>query len=133
MNILGLSCFYHDAAAALVQDGRLVAATEEERLSRKKHDSGFPARAAQWCLRKAGLTIRDIDHVVFYEKPFTKFERIVRMNLATFPRSSGLFARAMTTWLGEKLWMEAIIREHLRYDGEILYVEHHLSHARHRE
>ena len=129
MNILGLSCFYHDAAAALVQDGRLVAATEEERLSRKKHDSGFPARAAQWCLRKAGLTIRDIDHVVFYEKPFTKFERIVRMNLATFPRSSGLFARAMTTWLGEKLWMEAIIREHLRYDGEILYVEHHLSHA----
>lgn len=129
MYILGVSCFYHDAAAALIQDGRLVAATEEERLSRKKHDSRFPHLASEWCLKTAGITIRDVDYVVFYEKPFTKFERIIKTNLASFPRSSVLFARSMATWLGEKLWMEAIIREQLGYDREILYVEHHMSHA----
>ncbi len=129
MYILGLSCFYHDAAAALIHDGRLVAATEEERLSRKKHDSRFPRHAAFWCLKEAGITVADLDYVVFYEKPFTKFERILKTNLSTFPRGAGLFARSMTAWLGDKLWMEAIIREGLGYSGEILYVEHHMSHA----
>ncbi len=129
MYILGVSCFYHDAAAALIHDGQLVAATEEERLSRKKHDSRFPRLAADWCLKKAGITIRDVDYVVFYEKPFTKFERIIKTNLASFPRTSVLFARSMATWLGEKLWMEAVIREELGYTREILYVEHHMSHA----
>ncbi|MBI4180026.1 carbamoyltransferase [bacterium] len=129
MYILGISCFYHDAAAALIQDGRLVAVAEEERLSRRKHDSRFPVHAAKWCMDQAKIGIGDVDYVVFYEKPFTKFERILKTNLATFPRSARLFSRSMATWMGDKLWMEAIIRESLGYEGEILYVEHHVSHA----
>lgn len=129
MYILGISCFYHDAGASLLKDGKLIAATEEERLSRRKHDASFPKTAVEWCLKEAGITIQDVDYVVFYEKPFTKFERLMKTNLQFYPRTSGLFARSMATWLGEKLWMEAIIRENLNYDREILYVEHHLSHA----
>ncbi len=129
MYVLGVSCFYHDAGAALLKDGVLVAATEEERLSRKKHDQNFPRRACSWCLKTAGITIKDVDCVVFYEKPFTKFERIIKTNIATFPRSARLFSKSMAAWLGDKLWMEAIIRENLGYDGQVLYVEHHMSHA----
>lgn len=129
MYILGVSCFYHDSAAALLQDGRLLAACEEERLSRVKHDQSFPKLASQWCLKKAGITIHDVDYVVFYEKPFAKFARIVKTGMAGYPSTARLFARSMTSWLGEKLWMEAIIRESLGYAGEILYSEHHLSHA----
>ena len=103
MFILGISCFYHDAAAALLQDGLVVAAAEEERFSRIKHDAGFPARAIAFCLAQAGITADDLDFVVFYEKPLLKFERILRTSLATFPRSWRSFGEAMITWLGDKL------------------------------
>jgi len=130
MNILGISCFYHDSAAALLQDGKLVAAAEEERFSRKKHDSDFPAAAINFCLEQAGLTPADLDHVVFYEKPFLKFERILMSSLKMYPRSWKVFREAMITWLGDKLWVKNIIKEKLEIDDKrILFCEHHLSHA----
>lgn len=130
MRILGLSCYYHDSAAALVEDGRLVAAAEEERFSRKKHDSGFPELAVRWCLESRGITIEDVDYVVFYEKPLVKFERILMTMLASFPRSFRAFPEAMTTWLGDKLWIEAHLRERLGIPKQkLLFVDHHVSHA----
>jgi carbamoyltransferase len=129
-NILGLSCFYHDSAACLVQDGRVVAAADEERFSRKKHDSGFPERAVRFCLERGGINAGDLDAVVFYEKPFQKFQRLLTTSIATWPRSSRVFRHSMTTWLGEKFWMKNVIQKHMSvpYD-KILFVEHHLSHA----
>lgn len=106
MNILGISCFYHDAAAALLVDGMLVAASEEERFSRKKHDSGFPKLAIQFCLDEAGISVNDIDYVVFYEKPFVKFERILMTALQSVPKSWKVFGDAMTTWMLDKLWVK---------------------------
>jgi carbamoyltransferase len=130
MFILGISCFYHDAAAALLQDGLLVAAAEEERFSRRKHDSDFPGQAIDFCLRQAGITIEEVDYVVFYEKPLLKFERLLKSSLATFPRSWRVFSEAMLTWLGDKLWLKAIIqRETGVAPDKILFVDHHLSHA----
>lgn len=130
MHILGLSCFYHDAAAALLEDGRLVAAAQEERFTRIKHDSAFPANAIAFCLGRAGITARDLDYVVFYEKPFVKFERLLLSIGATFPRSWRLFRDAMLVWLGEKLWIRDLIRERVRVPRErILFIDHHLSHA----
>ena len=130
MNILGLSCFYHDAAAALLQDGMLIAAAEEERFSRLKHDSGYPAHAIRFCLEQAKIQARDLDYVVFYEKPFVKFERIFTTALHTAPRSLNLFARAMKTWLVDRLWVKGLIQRELAIDAErILFSEHHLSHA----
>lgn len=130
MNILGISCFYHDAAAALLRDGELVAAAEEERFSRKKHDAAFPILAVRFCLEQAGLTARDLDYVVFYEKPFVKFERILTTALHAVPRSWKVFGDAMTTWLLDKLWVKNIIRSELGVPSDrILFSEHHLSHA----
>ena len=129
MNILGLSCFYHDAGACLLRDGELVAAAEEERFSRLKHDSSLPLEAASYCLDQAGLDPNDLDHVIFYEKPLLKFERIVAGYAATYPRSRGAFVKAMQAWLGQKLWIRGQIRDGLGYDGEVLFGEHHLSHA----
>jgi len=130
MNILGISCFYHDAAAALLVDGQLVAASEEERFSRKKHDAEFPKLAIQFCLEQAGLTTADLDYVVFYEKPFVKFERILTTALQTVPRSWKVFGDAMTTWLLDKLWVKNVIRAELGVPNDkILFSEHHLSHA----
>lgn len=130
MYILGISCFYHDAAAALIHDGRLVAASEEERFSRKKHDSGFPKLAVQFCLEEAGISIHDVDYVVFYEKPFVKFERILTTALQVVPKSWKVFGDAMTTWLLDKLWVKNIFRQELGIPVErILFSEHHLSHA----
>jgi carbamoyltransferase len=130
MNILGISCFYHDAAAALLVDGQLVAAAEEERFSRKKHDAEFPKLAIQFCLEQAGLTIADLDYVVFYEKPFVKFERILTTALQAVPRSWKVFGDAMTTWLLDKLWVKNVIRAELGVPNDkILFSEHHLSHA----
>lgn len=130
MNILGISCFYHDAAAALLSHGQLVAAAEEERFSRIKHDSGFPARAIRFCLDQAGLTAADLDYVVFYEKPFVKFERILTACVQLVPRSWDVFGHAMTTWLLDKLWVKNIIRSELGVPEErILFSRHHLSHA----
>ncbi len=130
MNILGISAFYHDSSAALVKDGVLVAAAEEERFSRKKHDHDFPSLAAEFCLRQGGIGIKDVDYVAFYEKPFVKFERIFQTSLATFPKGVGVFRAAMQTWLMDKLWIKAIIREKLNIPAErITFCDHHLSHA----
>lgn len=130
MNILGISCFYHDAAAALLVDGQLVAAAEEERFSRKKHDSDFPRLAIEFCLRQAGLRREDLDYVVFYEKPFVKFERILMTALQAVPKTWKVFGDAMSTWLLDKLWVKNLIRQELNVPADrILFSEHHLSHA----
>ena len=130
MIILGLSCFYHDSAAALLRDGELVAAAEEERFSRIKHDFGFPDRSIAYCFEEAGITARDLDYVVFYEKPFRKFERILMTSFQGYPRSWRMFGEAMINWFGDKLWMKTIIKEKLGIeDRKILFEDHHLSHA----
>ncbi len=130
MHILGISCYYHDAAAALLRDGTLVAAAQEERFTRKKNDPGFPEQAIAFCLRQAGIQAGDLDYVVFYEKPFTKVERILSSALATFPRSLRVFREALLVLLKEKLWIKDRIRRHLGIaPAKILFVEHHLSHA----
>ncbi len=130
MRILGISCFYHDAAAALIEDGALIAASEEERFSRKKHDSDFPRLAIRYCLETAGITAQDLDYVVFYEKPFVKFERILTTAVQVVPKSWKVFGDAMTTWLLDKLWVKNLIRQELGIPASrILFSEHHLSHA----
>jgi carbamoyltransferase len=129
MHVLGISCFYHDAAAAVVRDGRLIAAAEEERFSRKKHDFGWPANAISYCLREAGVEIGDVDHIVFYEKPLLKFNRILECYLSTWPRSYVAFAKALPLWLKDRLWMKDFIQKQLGAKHEILFAEHHMSHA----
>ncbi len=130
MNILGISCYYHDSAAALVRDGRVVAAAEEERLSRIKHDRAFPARAAEFCLRRGGITARDLDYAVFYERPFAKFERILTTAIGAFPASREFFAEAMIGWMQEKLWIKSKLMSALGLPAErILFADHHVSHA----
>jgi carbamoyltransferase len=130
MNILGISCFFHDAGAALLQDGVLTAAAEEERFSRKKHDYAFPTSAIDFCLRAGGIRGEDLDLVVFFEKPFLKFDRILRSTMQTFPRSRGVFQESMITWLTEKLWIKGLIRQKLGVDASKIYFsDHHLSHA----
>ncbi|MEM7413192.1 MAG: carbamoyltransferase [Myxococcota bacterium] len=129
MNILGISAFYHDSAAALLRDGELVAAAHEERFTRKRHDPALPALATKYCLETAGLSIDDIDYVAFYDKPFIKLERILMTYIATFPRSLPSFTKSMPVWLKEKLWIPSLIGKHLGYEGEVLFAEHHQSHA----
>lgn len=130
MRILGLSCYFHDAAAALLQDGVLVAAAEEERFSRVKHDFGFPERAIRFCLRQGRITGADLDYVAFFEKPFVKFDRIIRTAIATAPRSAGVFRKAMTAWMLDKLWVKSRIRDIVGVPPDrIVFVEHHQSHA----
>jgi carbamoyltransferase len=129
-NVLGISCFYHDAAAAVLRDGVVIAAGQEERFSRKKHDSDFPRRAIQYVLHEAGLRPEELDAVGFYDKPLLKFERMLSTYVATFPRSFASFRKAMPVWLHEKLWVPSIIRKELKpYKGPILFAEHHTSHA----
>jgi carbamoyltransferase len=128
--VLGISCFYHDSAAALLKDGVVIAAGQEERFSRKKHDSGFPSRAIQYVLHEAGIRPDELDAVGFYDKPLLKFERMLSTYVATFPRSFNSFRTAMPVWLHEKLWVPSIIRKELKpYKGPILFAEHHMSHA----
>ena len=130
MIILGISCYFHDAAAALIEDGLLVAAAEEERFSRIKHDSSFPENAIQFCLDKAGIEGPDVDYVVFYEKPFLKFERMIKSAAADFPRSYWPFVQGMRTWLFDKLWVAGHISKFLGVPRKrILFNEHHMSHA----
>mgnify|MGYP003643752461 CR=1 FL=1 len=129
MNILGISAYYHDSAACLVQDGRIVSAAQEERFTRIKHDSAFPEHAVAWCLADAGLTTADIDLVAFYDKPFLKFERILQTHLAYAPRGIRSFIKAIPVWLKDKIWLKDHIAENLDYDGTILFPEHHESHA----
>lgn len=130
MNILGISCYYHDAAAALLMGGELVAAAEEERFTRKKHDSSFPRQAIEFCLKHAGLKAEELDYVVFYEKPLVKFERILQTTLSTFPKSWGVFRESMVTWFDEKLWIKSKLQTGIGVPAnKILFVEHHLTHA----
>ncbi len=129
-HVLGISCFYHDAAAALLKDGEIVAACQEERLSRKKHDSEFPARAVRYVLKEAGIAPAQLDAVGFYDKPLLKFERMLSTYVATFPRSFNSFRKAIPVWLHQKLWVPSLIRKELKpYKGPILFAEHHMSHA----
>jgi carbamoyltransferase len=129
-HVLGLSCFYHDAAAALLRDGEIVAACQEERLSRKKHDAGFPVHAVKYVLKEAGITPGQLDAVGFYDKPLLKFERMLSTYVATFPKSFNSFRKAMPVWIKEKLWVPSLIRRELRpYKGPIFFAEHHMSHA----
>jgi carbamoyltransferase len=136
MRVLGLSAFYHDSAAALVEDGRIVAAAQEERFTRKKHDAGFPAHAARYCLEAAGTRLDEVDHVVFYDKPFLKFERLLETYLAFAPNGFQSFAAAMPVWLREKLFQKDLLMRELKaLDSDIdwrtrlLFTEHHQSHA----
>ena len=130
MYILGVSCYYHDAAAALLQDGMLVAAAEEERFSRVKHDYGFPRNAIQFCLDQAGLEGRDLDYVVFFEKPFRKFDRILMTTLQTYPQSWRVFRESMISWMIDKLWVGTTLQSELGISkAKVLFCEHHLSHA----
>jgi carbamoyltransferase len=130
MYILGISAYYHDSAAALLRDGDVVAAAQEERFSRIKYDHRFPAQAIAFCLAEAGIAARDLDYVVFYEKPLPKFERILLSHLGTFPRSWRVFREAMVAWFGEKLWMKSLIARQVPVPVDrVLFVEHHLAHA----
>lgn len=130
MYILGIACFYHDAAAALIKDGELVAAAMEERFTRKKHDNSFPKHAIDFCLRQAGITGADLEYAVFYEKPLVKFERILLTTLNTYPRSPGVWRDAILNWMNDKLWIKNIIQKEtgVRYD-RVLFCDHHMSHA----
>jgi carbamoyltransferase len=130
MNILGISCFFHDASAALMQNGQLVASAEEERFTRKKHDYSFPANAIEYCLGAGGVRGEDLDLVVFFEKPFLKFDRILRSTMQTFPRSRRVFQESMITWLTNKLWVKSVIAADVGVPvSKIVFSDHHLSHA----
>jgi carbamoyltransferase len=130
MNILGISCHYHDAAAALIRDGNLIAASEEERFSRKKHDHRFPELAIEFCLAQGGIRSEDLDYVVFHEKPLVKFERILMSVLGAYPTTSRVFREAMVSWFNEKLWIKGHILKKIAVPHDrILFCEHHMSHA----
>ena len=130
MYILGISCFYHDSAAALIKDGTIIAAAQEERFTRKKHDDNFPHGAVQFCLKQAGIDVSQIDYVAFYEKPLVKFERLLRTYFAYAPFGLNSFMKAIPQWIRKKLWMPELIMESLKeFKGKIIYPEHHESHA----
>jgi len=136
MRILGISAFYHDSAAALIQDGEIVAAAQEERFTRKKHDPGYPAHAIRYCLAQGGVSMKDIDYFVFYEKPFVKFERLIETYLAYAPRGFTSFRKAIPVWLQEKLFQKGLLIKLLKkqapevdWEKRLLFSEHHLSHA----
>jgi carbamoyltransferase len=130
VHVLGVSCYYHDAAAALLQDGVLIAAAEEERFSRVKHDYRFPRNAIRSCLNQAGIEGKDLDYVAFFEKPFRKFDRILMSVLQTYPKSWKVFRESMISWMIDKLWVGTTLQTELGVSKEkILFCEHHLSHA----
>jgi carbamoyltransferase len=135
MRVIGISAFYHDSAAAMVEDGRIVAAAQEERFTRKKFDDSFPQNALRYCLNAAGARLQDVDHVVFYEKPFLKFERLVETYLAYAPRGLASYVKALPVWLDEKLFQRKMLSEELKridpaFDpARLRFTEHHLSHA----
>src|SRR3984893_2302005 len=136
MRIVGLSAFYHDSAAAIVEDGRVVAAAQEERFTRKKHDSGFPHHALAYCLDAAETTLDAVDHVVFYDKPFLKFERLLETYLVFSPRGFRSFRMAIPLWLREKLFQKQLLGDELKkhaadfdFKSKLLFTEHHQSHA----
>ena len=127
--ILGISAFYHDAAACLLKDGKILAAAHEERFSRKKHDAAFPVNAIAFCLSSQQLSIKEIDLVVFYEKPFLKFDRLIDTYALKSPVGFNSFRKAMKSWMSQKLWIPSIIKSELHYEGTVLFTEHHEAHA----
>lgn len=129
MKILGISAFYHDSAAALVVDGEIIAAAQEERFTRKKHDAGFPKHAIDFCLKKAKIASADLDVIAFYDKPLLKFERLLETYLNFAPRGIQSFIKAMPVWLHQKLWIRDLIEKELKTDKKIIFTEHHESHA----
>src|SRR3984893_2732557 len=136
MIVLGIAAYSHDSAVALVRDGVVLAAAQEERFTRKKHDPGFPAHAVRWCLDDAGMTGNDVDHVAFYDKPFLKFERLLETYLAFAPRGFTSFRQALPIWLREELFQKSLLAKALKqtsqafdWPGRLLFSEHHLSHA----
>ncbi|MCM8775717.1 MAG: carbamoyltransferase [Candidatus Omnitrophica bacterium] len=129
MKILGISAYYHDSAACLVDDGVIVAAAQEERFSRKKHDHSFPRHAINFCLAMGQVQGKDLDYVIFYDKPFVKFERILETYLEYAPRGIRSFVKAVPLWIKEKLWIKEMVREELGYNGKVLFSEHHQAHA----
>ena len=129
MNILGLSAFYHDSAACLVRDGKIIAAAQQERFTRVKHDHRFPLDAINYCLKEGKITSKDLDYVVFYDKPFIKFERLLETYVSYAPRGWASFLMAMPLWLKQKLHMPKLIRKSMDYEGKIVFPEHHESHA----
>ena len=132
MYSLGISCYYHDSAAAILKDGHVVAAVEEERFSRKKFDDGFPRMAIDWCLKEAGITPEQINSVAFYDKPVLKFERLLDNYIAVAPRGLYSFLNVIPKWLHKRLWIKEEIKKHIRgYQGNIIFPEHHMSHAAH--
>ena len=137
-SILGISAFYHDSAACLVQDGQIVAAAQEERFTRKKHDAGFPSRAVEFCLQQGGLKIDEIDYLVFYDKPLIKFERLLETYLSYAPQGLTSFLTAIPVWIKEKLFFRNLLEKSIREVGglgkkdpipTLLFGEHHESHA----
>jgi len=129
MNILGISAFYHDSAACLVQDGKIVAAAQEERFTRKKHDYSFPTKAIDFCLDYGGITGEDLDIVAFYDKPLLKFERILETYLTYAPSGFASFIKAIPLWIKQKIWMKDLIQKNLNFEKTVLFPEHHESHA----
>lgn len=129
MLLLGISCYYHDSAAAILQDGIILAAAQEERFSRIKHDQGFPHNAIEFCLKEAGCTIDEVEIVAFYDKPFLKFERLLESYLAYAPFGLRSAWKGLPIWIKEKLWISDRIKSELKYDGKLLFPEHHQSHA----
>ncbi len=137
VNVLGLSAYYHDSAAALISDGEIIAAAQEERFTRKKHDAGFPSHAIKYCLEEAGIALADVDHIVFYDKPLVKFERLLETYLAYAPSGFRSFLSAMPVWLKEKLYLKSVLKKELAKLGDckasalpqLLFTEHHQSHA----
>ncbi len=130
MIILGISAFYHDSAAAIIKDGEIVAAAQEERFTRKKHDQSFPHRAIQYCLKECNIEPKDITYISFYDKPFLKFERILETYLQYAPRGYKSFIKAIPIWIKQKIWIKSIIQDELNgFEGKILFPAHHQSHA----
>jgi len=129
MHILGISCFYHDSAACMIRDGNIMAAAQEERFSRKKHDPRFPQNAIRYCLKETGITVAELDYVVYYDKPFLTFERLLMSYVTVAPKGLRSWLEAMPLWLGQKLFIPKVIQRKIGYEGEILFTEHHEAHA----
>lgn len=129
MKILGISCYYHDSAASLIEDGEFIAAAEEEKFTRQKHDNSFPENAAEYCLKEAGITSEELDYITFYEKPLIKLERILQTFVETFPWSFRFFYESIPEWINKKIRIRSTIRNKLDYEGEIIFTGHHISHA----
>ncbi|MEJ5352074.1 MAG: carbamoyltransferase [Melioribacteraceae bacterium] len=129
MYILGISAYYHDSAACIIKDGEIIAAAQEERFTRKKHDHRFPINAINFCISSSGINVNELSYVAFYDKPFLKFERLLETYITFAPKGLKSFLKAMPLWIKEKLWIKELIKKEINFDGEVIFPEHHESHA----